>query len=159
MSSRHLLPLLLVLAASQLPGQVDRTAGQGEFPGLQLLPAGSEVKGISLPRYREHRVSAHIMADLLKVLTRHVVLMTGIRTVLYGEGGEETTVLMDKAHYDFRTSVMNSDSPGSIHNPRFSARGSAITFNSETRTGVLKGPVYTTLNTNIISQPPAAPEK
>ena len=159
MSSRHLLPLLLVLAASQLPGQVDRTAGQGEFPALQLLPPGSEVKGISLPRYQDHRVSAHIMADLLKVLSRYEVHMKGIHTVLYSEEGESTTVKMAQAKYDFRTSVMVSENTATVENPRFSARGESVTFNSESRLGLLKGPVYTTLNASLFSQPPAKPKK
>lgn len=159
MSPRALLPLLLMLAAPLLPGQVDRTSGQGEFPALQLLPPGSEVKGISLPRYQEHRVTAHIMADLLKVLSRYEVHMTGIHTVLYSEEGEATTVRMKRADYDFRTSIMVSEQAASVEHPRFSARGEAVTFNSETRTGLLKGPVYTTLNTSLLSQPPTTPKK
>ena len=54
--------VLLVLAVLPLSmGQVaERTAGEDEFPALQLLPPGSVVEGISLPRYEEHRVTAFL---------------------------------------------------------------------------------------------------
>lgn len=155
---RIILPLLLVLAALS-PAQVDRTAGQGEFPALQLLPPGSRIQGISLPRYQEHRVTAHIMADLLEVLSRFEVRMATIHTVLYGEAEDTTHVQMQDATYDFRTSIMASDTPASVTNPRFSAEGSAVSFNSETRCGIIKGPVHTTLNTSIFTNPPAPPKK
>ena len=157
---RGLIILLLLLAAPLLPGQMaDRTAGKDEFPALQLLPPGSKVHGISLPRYQDHRVTAHIIADLLEVRTRQLVLMTAIRTVLYGETGETTYVELEKADYNFGTSVMISEAPASVTNPRFTAQGKAVIFNTTTQRGLLKGPVFTTLNTSVISQPPAPPKK
>lgn len=149
-----------MLAAPMLPGQVaDRTAGKDEFPALQLLPPGSKVHGISLPRYQDHRVTAHIIADLLEICTRQLVKMDAIRTALYGENNEITYVELEAADYNFGTSVMISDRPASVNNPRFSARGAAATFNTATQQGIMKGPVYTTLNTNVIAQPPAPPKK
>lgn len=155
----RLIPLML-LTAPLLPGQkADRTAGEGEFPALQLLPPGSEVKGISLPRYTNHRVTAHIMADLLRVLSRFEVHMSGIRTMLFSEEGEITTVTMAEADYDFRTSVMRTTGSASVENPRFSAKGSGVMLQSNTRRGVLLGPVHTTLNVSVIAHPPTPPEK
>ena len=154
-----LILILMLLAAPPVPGQMDRSARPGEFPAVQLLPPGSEIKGISLPRYQAHRVVAHIMAKMLKVLSRYEVELTDIRTEMYDEGNETTTVLMAKALYDFRTAVMTSDSPGSVENPRFSARGEAAVFSSDARIGLLKGPVHTTLNASVISNPPAKPKK
>lgn len=158
---RGLLLILLLLAAPMLPGQMaaDRTAGKDEFPALQLLPPGSKVHGISLPRYQDHRVTAHIIADLLEVCTRHIVTMTTIHTMLFGENNETTQVDLEKADYDFRTGVMTSDAPASVTNPRFSAQGKAVIFNTNDQRGLLKGPVQTTLNTNIIANPPTAPKK
>lgn len=159
MFRRSPMALLLLLAAPLLPGQVaDRTASKDEFPALQLLPPGSKVHGISLPRYQEHRVTAHIIADLLEVRTRQLVKMTAIHTVLYSENGETTHLNLADADYDFSTSVMTTDSPASVNNPRFSARGSAVIFNTATQQGVLKGPVHTTLNTELIKNPPQPPK-
>lgn len=146
--------LLLLSAAPLLTAQVaDRTAGKDEFPALQLLPPGSKVQGISLPRYQDHRVTAHIIAGLLEVCTRHLVQMNSIRTVLYGAEGDTTEVTMEKADYDFRTNVMTSEAPAAVTNPRFSAQGTGVIFNTATQRGLLRGPVHTTLNTDLISHP------
>lgn len=155
-----LILLLLLSAAPLLQGQMaDRTASKDEFPALQLLPPGSKVKGISLPRYQNHRVTAHIIADLMEVRTRRLVTMTAIRTMMYSENGETTVLKLRSADYDFGSSVMTTDKPGSVENPRFSAQGKAVIFNTTTQSGVLKGPVYTTLNTDLLNNPPAAPKK
>ena len=152
--------LRLLLTALQLPAQVaDRTAGKDEFPALQLLPPGSKVQGISLPRYQNHRVTAHIIAGLLEVCTRHLVQMSSIRTMLYGEDDEATEVKLEKADYDFSTGVMRSDAPASVTNPRFSASGASVIFNTTTQRGLLHGPVHTTLNRDLLTNPPTTPQK
>lgn len=157
---RTLLPLLLLSALPTVAAQVEgRTSGQGEFPGLQLLPPGSIVKGISLPRYENHRVTAHLMADEMEILSRSEVKMTGIRIALYSEANETTFVEMVRAHYDFRTGTMNSDAEAGVQNPRFTARGAAVSYNSVRQQGFLKGPVSTTINFSILTQPPAPLKK
>ena len=147
---------MLALALPPLMGQApDRTAGKDEFPALQLLPPGSEVRGISLPRYENHRVSALIMAEVLRVMTRHTVTMEGIRTRLYNPAGETTSLEMKDASYDFRTGIITSDSPVRAQGPQFSAQGSSLIFNNSKQQGLLKGPVHTTLNTSALSTPGA----
>lgn len=146
--------LLLCSAISLAMGQMpDRTAGKGEFPALQLLPPGSVVKGISLPRYEKHRVSALIMADELEIISRQVVKLKGIVTALYGENDETTTVRLTAAEYHFGTALMSSEGKVSLSNPRLTAQGEAVYFNSDRQQGMLRGPVITTLNTDALSHP------
>lgn len=134
------------LCAPLLWGQTPRSEmAASEFPGLQLLPPGSLVKGISLPRYEKHRVSALLMADLMEVLTRSDISFTSIRANLYAENGEITLVTCPKAAYDFRTKMVNSTTRTEVDSTRFSALGTGVTFSTETNMGVLKGPVRTTV--------------
>lgn len=155
-----LLSLLLLPAAPPLSGQMpEHTAGKDEFPALQLLPLGSKILGLSLPRYQGHRVVAHIMAKVIEVSSRHVVSMDDVRTILYGEEGDTTEVRLKHAEYDFRTNTMTSQSALSATNPRYSVSGTGAVFNTDTRCGLLRGPVYTTLNLNVISKPPTPPHK
>lgn len=157
---RAILSLFLLTAVPLLPAQVaSRTAGKNEFPALQLLPPGSKVQGISLPRYENHRVTAHIIADLLEVCSRHLVQMHAIRTMLYGENNETTEIRLDKAEYNFATSVMTSNAPASVVNPRFTARGASVIFNTATQQGFLRGPVYTSLTRALVTPPHARPQK
>lgn len=143
----RLTALLPVAAASALcvwgqdPADV---VGEGEFPGLQLLPEGSVVRGISLPRYENHRVAAMVMADELQVATRSVVLLRNIRSELYDEGGHVTSVTCGDARYDFSRAGVSTDKPAKVKDPRFSAAGTGVVFSTRSRKGMLMGPVRTT---------------
>lgn len=124
---------------------------QKEFPGLQLLPEGSVVKGIVLPRYEKHRVSALVMADELRVESRTCVSLANIRSELYAASGEITSVICGLAHYDFSTSRITTDQSTAVKDPRFSAKGAGITFSTRTQLGLLRGPVRTTFAASAFS--------
>lgn len=122
----------------------DDIAGN-EFPGLQFLPPGSKVKGISLPRYEKHRVSALLMSEVMEVLSRSNVSFSTIRANMYAENGETTLVTCAKAAYDFRSKIVESETRTAVDSPRFSASGNGVTFSTENNIGLLKGPVRTTI--------------
>ena len=136
----------MALLAPSVWGQApkDDIAGS-EFPGLQFLPPGSKVKGISLPRYEKHRVSALLMSELMEIVTRSKVSFSTIRANMYAENGETTLVTCAKAAYDFRTKIADSDASTAVDSPRFSASGNGVTFSTENNMGLLKGPVRTTI--------------
>lgn len=146
----HIALLTAPLAMGQLPNTPTQ---KGEFPGLGLLPPGSVVSGITLPRYEKHRVSTQIMAKRLEVVDAHRVKLSGIRTSLYKENGEITDVELETAEYNFKTEMMISNTKASMRNPHFSARGSAVTFSHLRQQGLLRGPVHTTLNTADLAKP------
>lgn len=74
---------------------------EDEFPGFNCCP-GSIVKSLSLPRYENHRVSALLQADEMKVISRREITLSNIRAALYAEDGEVTTVCCLLAGYDFK---------------------------------------------------------
>ena len=154
---KHHIAILCTLAAL-VPctwGQVPASSvAEHEFPGLQLLPPGSKVKGISLPRYENHRVSALLIAKLMEIATRSEVRFTGIKAELYAENGEVTTVTCDRAGYDFSTSIVTSDAQPEIESPRFSAQGTGVTFSTANKVGVLKGPVKTVVKNSAFNKKP-----
>ena len=136
----------MALLAPSVWGQApkDDVAGN-EFPGLQFLPPGSKVKGISLPRYEKHRVAALLMSEVMEVISRSDVSFSSIRANMYAENGEITLVTCAKAAYDFRTKIVASDSKTAVDGPRFSASGNGVTFSTEENMGLLKGPIRTTI--------------
>lgn len=140
--------LLLPLAQGQMVGNPAR---RGEFPGLSLLPPGSVVRGISLPRYENRRVTAHIMADVLEVVSAQRVKLSGINSSMYREDGEVTVIKMQRANYHFGTEMLETDSEVSVENPRFRASGTSATFSNVRQQGALRGPVHTLLNTSALS--------
>ena len=138
------LVLLAPLAHAQLGAD---TVGKGEFPALQLLPPGSVVKGISLPRYLNHRVVSVFRSTELKILTRSEVQLTGIRAQMFSATGETTHIVTPMVHYSFRTEKAVGEGDTSVSDPRFTARGKGVVFSATRQCGLLRGPVHTTVNT------------
>lgn len=125
--------------------------GAKEFPGLQFLPEGSVVKGIVLPRYENHRVSALLMSDELRVDTRSQVSMKNIRAELYDSSRGVTSIICHAAQYDFAKSRLTTDQSAAVKDPRFSAKGTGIIFSLRTKLGILQGPVRTTFTSSSFS--------
>ncbi len=149
-----LIPLLLLalsapLACAQAGAD---TVGEGEFPALQLLPPGSIVKGITLPRYVGPRVASLFRAAELKVLSRSDVELSGIEAELYSETGETTLISAPKVHYSFRSEQASGNGTTTVTDPRFTARGSGVLFSSTLQCGLLRGPVHTTVNTQYFTK-------
>lgn len=119
---------------------------KGEFPGLQLLPPGSVVEGISLPRYENHRVTSQVRAGVLKVLNRREVELKDIDVSMYAENGGVTHLHTEGATYDFTHLRAVTKGGTTVTDPRFSASGSGVVFNTEVRRGLLMGPVKTTIS-------------
>ncbi len=143
------LTALTSTAVGEVP--VDDLVGN-EFPGLQLLPPGSKVRGISLPRYENHRVSALLMTELLEILTRAEIRLTGIRAQLYAENGEITTVICPQADYDFSKSAVTTTDSAEVDSTRFTARGAGVIFSTKSNMGILRGPVRTTVNNSALNR-------
>lgn len=141
-----LLPALLapLLAA---PSQPNDPVAADEFPGLQFLPVGSIVKGITIPRYAEHRAEAKFMAEELEVVSRNTVKLKRICALLYGAGNITTRLDADEADYNFADSLVTTERCTTLSDPRFTARGTRAVYASDKGRGILRGPVRTTLTT------------
>lgn len=140
------LPLTFAAWGAGGTGGTD-AVGTGEFPGLQLLPAGSVVENISLPRYEHHRVTALLQAEKLCILDRRTAELHGIRGTLFNEDGTKTEIQAGSVRYDFTTKRAVSSGTVSVSDARFSARGERLLYNTTNSRGVLVGPVRTTFST------------
>lgn len=137
---------LALLATSVVQGQMaTETVGEGEFPGLQLLPPGSVLRGISLPRYEEHRVAALFTAEKMEVKSRSLVVLSALRVHLYDRNGETTDLDSAEAHCDFARARVISPVQTRLVSPRMEAQGTALVYDTERHVGLLKGPVGTAI--------------
>jgi lipopolysaccharide export system protein LptC len=146
---KALILLALLLLPLQSWGQkaaADTTA-EDEFPALQFLPPGTEVQGISIPRYENHRVSALLLSDKLTVKSRKTVILDKLNASLYNDDNTETNIKTDSVAYNFATKMARTTGDAEVTDPRFSARGKGVVFNTATRKGFLHGPVKTTIAT------------
>ncbi len=145
---RVLTLLSLLFLPLQSWGQVQTSAtAADEFPALQFLPPGSEIQGISIPRYENHRVTALLLSDKLIVKDRQTVILEKLNAALYGEDNSETDVRTDSVSYSFATKIARTTGDAEVIDPRFTAKGKGVVFNTSTQKGFLAGPVRTTIAT------------
>ena len=146
---------LLALLVLPLPGQGQQrtdAVADSEFPALQFMPAGTVVEGISIPRYEKHRVSALLTADRLIVKDSKTVVLEKLNASLYGEDKNQTDVHTERVTYSFATKTAQTTGSAEVKDPRFSAKGEGVVFNTSTSKGFLKGPVVTTVSASLYNK-------
>lgn len=147
--------ILLALLVLPLPGQGQQrtdAVADSEFPALQFMPVGTVVEGISIPRYEKHRVRALLTADRLIVKDTKNVVLEKLTASLYGEGENQTDVRTDSVTYSFATKTARTTGTAEVKDPRFSARGQGVVFNTSTSKGFLSGPVITTVSSGLYNK-------
>lgn len=135
--------MLCAAAHAQLPSDA---VEPGEFPGLQLLPVGSVIKGITIPRYEAHKVAALMRAGEMTVASRTTVQLQKIIVNLYDEKGAVTVAKAPGVEYDFTTKHAFTTGKVTLTDERFTAEGVKALYHSETQRGILIGPVRTTIS-------------
>lgn len=152
---RFTLTLLTLLALTPLQSQgrqrTDAVA-DNEFPALQFLPVGTVVEGISIPRYENHRVSALLMADRLIVKNSRTVVLENLNASLYGADKNQTDVSTTSVTYSFATKIARTTGEAKVNDPRFTAQGKGVIFNTSTSKGFLHGPVVTTVSAKLFNE-------
>lgn len=144
----------LAQAATQ---PVSNPAHKGEFPGLNIMPAGSVVRNISLPRYEGHRVSSLMVAERMEVVSPRLVKLSKVRSSLFALSGEVTVIEVERAEYNFDTEKLSTDKRVTLTDPRFRADGTSAVFSNARQQGLVRGPVHTLIHTEMLrNSPPAA---
>jgi len=145
---RILTALALVVPAATLAGEVPATPPPvKEIPAFGLLPDGSELKSVILPRYDENR-------RLLSVVKANAMTIVGAGEI----AGDTVAVLFynsdqtQRGRVDFAKMVFNQQKgllttrdPVHMHSDRLSTRGSGLYYSLAEGKGFMLGPVTTHL--------------
>lgn len=150
MTRRHHTPLLvapLLLAGSAWAQQAipEPESIRDQMPAVSLLPEGSTLKGVILPRYDEkQRLLAVLRAELLKIIDAETVDGTKVRIDLHrAEGGHRGSIDLAKAVLDQARQLLRASEDVLISSTDMAARGSGLVFSLENGRGFLLGPVVT----------------
>ncbi len=135
--------LMCAAAHAQLPSDA---VGPGEFPGLQLLPVGSVIKGITVPRYEAHKVTALMRAGEMTVASRTTVKLQKVNVRLLDDKGAATVAKTPGVEYDFTTKHAFTTGKVTLEDERFTAEGTKALYHSESQRGIVIGPVRTTIS-------------
>lgn len=132
-----------VAPAAATPAKENRRA-------TQLLPDGSQLKGVMIPRYDEnHKLSAVLKASIMKLVSDGIVEGSSIVIESYKrEGGIESTISLENARVfeengSFARLVSNR--PVEITSERLTAKGSGLYYLVSEKKGFLMGPGSTTI--------------
>ncbi|MBE6410119.1 MAG: LPS export ABC transporter periplasmic protein LptC [Akkermansia sp.] len=135
--------LMCAAAHAQLPSDA---VGPGEFPGLQLLPVGSVIKGITVPRYEAHKVTALMRAGEMTVASRTTVKLQKVNVRLLDDKGAATVAQTPGVEYNFTTKHAFTTGKVTLEDERFTAEGTKALYHSESQRGIVIGPVRTTIS-------------
>lgn len=135
--------LMCAAAHAQLPSDA---VGPGEFPGLQLLPVGSVVKGITIPRYEAHKVTALMRAGEMSIASRTTVKLLNVNVRLLDAKGAATVAKAPGVEYNFTTKHAFTTGKVTLEDERFTAEGTKALYHSESQRGIVIGPVRTTIS-------------
>lgn len=124
-----------------------------EFQAIELLPPGSVLDGVSLPRYENHRPTVLVTSPYMKVESRVELSGKDVLTYLYDETGRETTrIFMAVASYFFNTKMLLSKDATVIRDIRLEADATGVTFDTQRKVGFMHGPVTTVIHVDQLKE-------
>ncbi|MGJ8678087.1 MAG: hypothetical protein ACSHX0_11260 [Akkermansiaceae bacterium] len=143
-SSRQLLhftaSIALLISFSAKSGAKDSS-----FPGLNLLPEGSIINDVKLPRYDiDFQPLSLLTADTITVKADSIIDADNAHVELYNpDGSIKMQTQMEHAIYHQQSSILSSPQKVVITGSRFQATAQGITLHEKTLQGFLKGPAIT----------------
>ncbi len=127
--------------------EVAGEAGKSGLLAADLLPDGSILKDVLLPRYARQganlRISSTVRADELVIVDReHLVTAKNLEIEMFGDEGEPGARIATKeAKFLIAKNLLTSEDPVSIVADRLTADGAGLVFDTEKSRGFLRGPV------------------
>ncbi|MGB0993420.1 MAG: hypothetical protein ACPG32_13250, partial [Akkermansiaceae bacterium] len=123
------------------------------FPALDILPEGSILRRVHLPRYnKDFDPISLLKADTLTVISDHEIQGTGITIEIYGENAARVAhTKIHTAIYDTENSTLNATEAIYLKGEKYEASGKGLIFEWKSRRGFLTGPALTNFT---ITTPP-----
>ena len=120
------------------------------FPTLDILPEGSILQRVRLPRYdKDFNPNSLLTADKLRVLTRQRIDGENVTIELYDKQGKvEAHVEMGHAIYNQKSSTLHATEAITLKGNRYQASGKGLIFHWHANRGFLIGPASSQFVTN-----------
>lgn len=132
------------------PGNEQAAKAKPAFPTLDILPEGSILRRVRLPRYdKDFNPTSLLSADKLTVLDRARIEGEGINIELYGKDGSvQAQTKMRHAIYNQTDSSLRATEAIYIKGKNYLASGTGLIFDWTTKRGFLLGPASTLFQTD-----------
>lgn len=138
-------PLQLAAAPTPEPKSDQQESVKTAFPTLDILPEGSILRRVRLPRYDKDFVSISLLtAETLTVLDKERIDGLGITIRLYAkDGSTDVRTKMRHAIYNQKLSTLHASEAVLIQGKSYIANGTGMVFDWKSNRGLLLGPVRT----------------
>lgn len=135
---------ILLTAAT---GRADEPAALAtkKIPAISLLPPGSQLHGMMLPRYdKNQKLSTVLKSAVVTLIDEHRLQGESVNISFYNpDESPRALIELKKAELDQSRGLIRASEEVSIRSERLNARGSALVYQLEQNKGFLSGPVET----------------
>lgn len=149
---RFLAILALTIPVHQAAGKTedaksDASGTKPRIPIISMLPDGSQLKRVMLPRYDEnHKLVAVLKADAMTLVNPEQVAGRIVSFEMYNpDQSLRGRADLQQATYYQKAGLLDSRQPVQIHSDRMDATGSGIYYLLDSGKGFMRGPATTTL--------------
>ncbi|MFZ9936237.1 MAG: hypothetical protein ACO3JG_04180 [Luteolibacter sp.] len=141
---RAILPALILLHPS-LHAEEAPAEPRRKIPAVSLLPDGSKLHGVMLPRYdEEQRLSAMLKAEVMTLVTDRQIAGDQVTIAFYNtDQSPRARVEMKNAMLDQGTGLLEAGGGVTLRGGRIDADGSGLVYHMEKAQGFLTGPAET----------------
>lgn len=136
---------LFLLLPGLAAGEETDASGRKKLESLSLLPDGSQLHGVMLPRYDDaFRLVGAVHARKLTLVNRQTIAGDRIRVDFFQrDGSRRGRVELTKADFHQDTGILSAGENVTLESDRLFARGSGIDYAFDDGEGFLRGPVTT----------------
>ncbi len=146
---RAIFPALLLLSPA-LHAEEAPAEPRKKIPAVSLLPDGSKLHGVMLPRYDENqRLSAVLKADVMTLVTDQQISGDQVTIAFYNaDQSPRARVEMKNALLDQASGLLEAGGGVTLRGDRIEAEGAGLIYQMEKAKGFLRGPAETRIRAN-----------
>ena len=149
------LAIFLALVSRTAAGDAGDAATRAKIPALAMLPNGSQLKGVMLPRYNEKLEQVGVVKAQLMTLVNAGQVDANQVSIEFFNPDQSPRARIDlvKATFYQEKGLLVTEEPVEIKSERMTATGSALHYSISGGKGILSGPCITTIKLPPKSKP------
>lgn len=142
---RSILPALLILTPVLHAAEDAASAPKKKVAAFSLLPVGSELKGVMLPRYdKNQRLSGVLKAKGMTLVSEETIAGETVSLEFFNpDQSPRARVDLLTAVFNQTTGILDAREPVTIRSEQFNATGTGLHYAYGQGEGILLGPVTT----------------
>lgn len=138
---RLLLPALLAISTPCVGADEAEQSGK-KLPGSTLLPDGSQLQGVVIPKHNEqYQLENSLMADVVTLVNDEIIAGERVTIDFFGEGGKRSArIKLGEATFNQTAGMLRASEEVTLDAETYRARGTGLHYALRSNRGLLIGP-------------------